>query len=379
MRIAICAGEASGDFLGAGLVAALARRYPYATFEGIAGPRMQAAGCRSLYPMARLSVMGLVEVAGRMPEVMAMRRALVRRYAADPPNVYIGVDAPDFNLSLESRLRERGIPTVHYASPSVWAWRRYRLAKIRRSVDRMLVLFPFEETFYAEHGVRARFVGHPLAQQVTWTDDPQPARRRLGLSSEGAVVALLPGSRMSEVGMLAEPLVEAAEWLARRQTGVRFVVPLVDPATTGRFQQTIDALHERAVFTLLEGDAHSAMEAADAVLLASGTATLEALLMGRPMVITYRTHPVTWGIGRRMVHIPFVGLPNLLAGRGVAPELLQDAATGSRLGAELLGLLRDPGARQRQRDAWRSIAGTLGEDASERAADAVCELLEERQ
>jgi lipid-A-disaccharide synthase len=328
--------------------------------------------------MSRLSVMGLAEVLGRMPEVMRMRGALERRFAAQPPDVYIGVDAPDFNLALERRLRARGIPTVHYASPSVWAWRRYRLPKIRRSVDLMLVLLPFEQAFYQEHGIEARFVGHPLAQQVAWSDDPGPARRRLGLPLQGQVVALLPGSRMSEVSRLAEPMVGTARWLLRRRPGMRFVVPLTDPEIAGRFRQAMDPVRDRAAFTLLDGDAHCAMEASDVVLLASGTATLEALLMGRPMVITYRTHPATWSIGRRMLHVPFVGLPNVLAGRAVAPELLQELATPQRLGAEVLGLLEHAGARRRQRERYRQIAGTLGEDASERAADAVCELLEAR-
>lgn len=379
IHIAIVAGETSGDQLGAGLIEALRSHYPQARFEGIAGPRMLAAGCESLYPMERLSVMGLVETAGRWPEVLTMRRDLLRRYRDDPPAAFIGVDAPDFNLSLERMLRETGVPTVHYASPSVWAWRRYRLPKIRRSVDRMLVLLPFEADFYAEHGIRADFVGHPLADQVTWTPGTVAARERLGLNEKGPVVALLPGSRMGEVGRLAGSMVGAARWLGGRKSGVRFVVPLIDSATTGRFQQAIDELHDRSAFTLLDGRAHDAMEAADVVLLASGTATLEALLVGRPMVITYRIHPMTWSIGRRMLHVPFVGLPNLLAGRLVAPELLQDAATPGRLGAAVLGLLNCAEGRERQTSTYAKIAQTLGSDASARAAQSVRDLLEERR
>ena len=329
--------------------------------------------------MERLSVMGLIETAGRWPEALSMRRALLRRYRDDPPAVFIGVDAPDFNLSLERKLREGGVPTVHYASPSVWAWRRYRLPKIRRSVDRMLVLLPFEAEFYAEHGIRADFVGHPLADQVAWTPDTGAARERLGLAKKGPLVALLPGSRMGEVGRLARSMVGAARWLGGRKSGVRFVVPLIDSETTERFQQAIDESHDRSVFTLLDGRAHDAMEAADAVLLASGTATLEALLLGRPMVITYRMHPMTWSIGRRMLHVPYVGLPNLLAGRLVAPELLQDAATPSRLGAAVLGLLNSAHGRERQRAAYAAIAQTLGSDASARAAESVRDVLEHRR
>ncbi len=379
MRIAVFAGEASGDLLGAELIAALKERYPRARFEGIAGPRMQAAGCASLFSMDRLAVMGLVEVAGRMPEVMHMRRAIARRYRADPPDVFVGVDAPDFNLHLEMRLKRAGIPTVHYVSPSVWAWRRYRVRKIRAGVDRMLVLFPFEERFYAEHGIQAHFVGHPLADRMQWSDDPGAARARLGLPVKTPVVALLPGSRTTEVGALAERLVGAAEWLARRRPQLRFVVPLVDSRTRERFQQAMGAVHGRAVFKLLDGDAHTAMAAADAVLLASGTASLEALLLGRPMVITYRTHPLTWAIGRRMLHVEHVGLPNLLAGDSVVPELLQDAASPARLGAAVLALLDSIAARERQRRAFRRIAGVLRNDASRRAAAVVAGLLEARR
>jgi lipid-A-disaccharide synthase len=378
MRIAIFAGETSGDVLGAGLIAALRERLPAARFEGIAGPRMLALGCESLYPMDRLAVMGLVEVAGRYPEIMRLRGRLARRYLADPPDVYIGIDAPDFNLHLQMRLRRAGIPTVHYVSPSVWAWRRYRIRKIRAGVDRMLVLFPFEQAFYAGHGVDARFVGHPLADAIEGSEDTAAARRRLGLPARVPVVALLPGSRMMELDALADVMVGAAHWLAGRREAVRFVVPLVDYATRQRFQRAIDVSPGRAQFALLDGDAHTAMEAADVVLLASGTASLEALLLDRPMVITYRTHPLTWAIGRRLLHVPHVGLPNLLAGRAIVAELLQGDATPRRLGAEVLALLDSGAARAAQREAFRGIAHSLRNDASARAADAVVDLLQAR-
>jgi len=374
MLIAVVAGEASGDLLGEGLIEALRKRFPQARFEGIGGPRMQAAGCESLYPMQRLSVMGLAEVAGRMPEVMRLRRRLAGRWLADPPAAFVGIDAPDFNLHLEMRLRAGGVPTVHYVSPSVWAWRRYRVRKIRAGVDRMLALFPFEEAFYARHGVAACFVGHPLADRLREVADPAPARMRLGLSPHGPVVALLPGSRLTEVAAMADSLVGAAHWLESRRPGIRFVVPFIDRATRERFQQAIQSLQGGAVFNLLDGDANGAMAAADVVLLASGTATLEALLLGRAMVITYRTHPITWAIGSRLLHVSCVGLPNLLAGRMIAPELLQHAATPQRLGAEVLALLASPAGRARQHTAWRTIATTLRRGASERAAAAVAEL-----
>jgi lipid-A-disaccharide synthase len=376
MRVAIVAGEASGDLLGAGLMDALNARYPQMRFEGIGGPRMTAAGCESLYPMERLSVMGLAEVAGRMPEVMGLRRRLARRYRASPPDLFVGVDAPDFNLHLEMRLKRFAIRTVHYVSPSVWAWRRYRLRKIRAGVDLMLTLFPFETALYADSGIEARFVGHPLADAIVANADPRGARERLGLAPAGPVVALLPGSRMTEVVPLAPVLVQTANWLVRRLPGLVFVVPLVDRSTRECFQQAIDATHGGAVFKLLDGDARSAMEAADVVALASGTATLEALLLGRPMVVTYRTHPITWAVGKRMLHVPWVGLPNLLAGRMIAPELLQDAASPSTLGAEVLALLKSPTDRDRQCRAYRRLAAEMGRNASQRAADAVAQLLE---
>ncbi|MDH3413729.1 MAG: lipid-A-disaccharide synthase, partial [Gammaproteobacteria bacterium] len=236
MRVVITAGEASGDQLGAGLIHAIKARRPDAVFQGIAGPRMQAAGCESFYPMERLSVMGLFEAFGRFVEVIPMRRRLARRLIADPPDVLVGIDAPDFNLSLELMLKQAGIPTVHYVSPSVWAWRRYRLKKIARAVDRMLVLFPFERDFYQRLSIPVSFVGHPMADDIPMQTDRIAARRALGLPEEGECVALLPGSRVSEVRFLAEPLVQTAVWLEQRRPGLRFVTPLADAATRSLFE-----------------------------------------------------------------------------------------------------------------------------------------------
>ncbi|MFT5176485.1 MAG: lipid-A-disaccharide synthase [Gammaproteobacteria bacterium] len=375
MRIALFAGEASGDLLGAGLIRSLRSRFPSADFEGIAGPLMQAEGCHSIYPMERLSVMGLAEVAGRMPEVLRMRATLARRYIETPPDVFVGIDAPDFNLHLEMRLKRAGIKIVHYVSPSVWAWRQYRLRKIKAGVDRMLVLFPFEAQFYAQHGVDVRFVGHPLADELQSCPDHSQARSALRLPCAGQVVALLPGSRNTEVEALSARLIGSAHWLAARRSPLSFVVPLISDSTHERFAR---ALHESpgpAVFKLIRGDARTAMAAADVVLLASGTATLEALLIGRPMVITYRTHPLTWAIGRRMLNVDCVGLPNLLAGRPLVAELLQDAGSPRRLGAEVLALLDCAQARSSQVGEFAAIAATLRNNASECAADAIAEVI----
>jgi lipid-A-disaccharide synthase len=375
LRIAIIAGEASGDLLGAGLIRAVAARYPRARFEGIAGPRMTAAGCEILYPMERLSVIGLLETLRRYRELRDVRKRLIKRFIDDPPDLFVGVDAPDFNLSLELALHRAGIPTLHYASPQVWAWRRYRLPKIRRAVDMMLTLFPFEEAFFREHGVRARFVGHPLADRIP--DDPGSgaARAELGLAADAEVVAILPGSRLSEVSLLADTMVRAACWLVQRRPAVRFVVPLVNDLVRERFEAAMAACADCPEMQLLAGDARGAMTAADAVLLASGTATLEALLLKRPMVITYRLSPLSWWVASMVVKVPFAGLPNLLAGGPVVPEFLQDAATPENLGGALLDFLEDPGRAERLKEEFRRIHAKLRNQADERAADAALEVM----
>jgi lipid-A-disaccharide synthase len=375
LRIAIIAGEASGDLLGAGLIRAVTARYPEARFEGIAGPRMVAAGCETLYPMERLSVIGLFETLRRYRELHGVRRRLTRRFFEDPPDLFVGIDAPDFNLSLELALRRAGILTVHYVSPQVWAWRRYRLPKIRRAVDMMLTLFPFEEKFFRERGVCARFVGHPLADSIPEVPDQGAARRALELPPDCEVVAILPGSRLSEVSLLAEPMVAAARWLAQRRPGIRFLVPLVNDQVRHRFEAARSALSDCPEMLLLDADARTAMTAADAVLLASGTATLEALLLKRPMVITYRLGRLSWWIASIAVKVPFAGLPNLLAGKAVVPELLQNDAEPEKLGAALLEFLEDPKLAGALKEEFRRIHGVLRNQADERAADAVLEVM----
>ena len=375
MRIAIIAGEASGDLLGAGLIRAITARYPEARFEGIAGPRMIAAGCEVLYPMERLSVIGLLETLRRYRELRGVRRRLIKRFIDDPPDLFVGVDAPDFNLSVELALHRSGVSTLHYASPQVWAWRRYRLPKIRRAVDMILTLFPFEEAFFREHGVEARFVGHPLADEIPDDPDSGASRSELGLPADAEVVAILPGSRVSEVSLLADTMVGAACWLGQRRPAVKFVVPLVNDLVRERFEAAMAACPDCPEMQLLAGDARVAMSAADAVLLASGTATLEALLLKRPMVITYRLSPLSWWVASMVVKVPFVGLPNLLADEPVVPEFLQDDATPENLGGALLGFLEDPGSTERLKEEFRRIHGRLRNHADERAADAALEVM----
>ena len=357
---------------------AIRARHPTARFEGICGPQMMAVGCESLYPMERLSVLGLFETFGRYPELIPMRRRIARQLIDDPPDVFVGVDAPDFNLNLELMLREAGIPTVHYASPTVWAWRQYRLRKIRRAVDLMLTLFPFEAEFYQSHGMHARFVGHPLADMIPERSDRGAARDALGIAREGKVVALLPGRRKTEVDFLAEPMLGAARWLAARRQGLEFVVPLVDGTVRARFEQALAKCPDHPSMRLIDGNARDAMTAADVVLLASGTASLEAMLLKRPMVIVYRMMTLTWLIANIVVHSSYIGLPNLLAKKRLVPELLQNDVVPERMGAEVLRFLDDPALVEALEREFHDIHAVLRNDASERAAEAVLELVGQR-
>ena len=378
LRIAIVAGEASGDQLAAGLIAALRERGVDVQAEGIFGAEVEALGYASCYPMQRLSVMGLFESFGRYPELLPLRARLARQWANDRPDMFIGVDAPDFNLTLELALRRAGIPTVHYVSPSVWAWRRYRIRKIARAVDRMLTLFPFEADFYREHRVPVTFVGHPLADRIPMVTDRDACRRELGVATGGPVIALLPGSRISEVRYLAEPLLATAAWLHARRPEMRFLVPLVDDVTRECFTAAMSAWPRNVPLALVEGRARTVMGAADTVLLASGTATLEALLVKRPMVVTYRTTEATYRIMKAMFHVRHVGLPNLLAGRELVPELLQHDAVPERLGPAVLGLLDDRARCEHLMRVFTAMHKELRGGASERAARAVLEVAAQR-
>lgn len=375
LRVSIVAGEASGDVLGAGVLQALAARCPSIEIVGIGGERMIAAGCQSLYPMERLSVMGLVEVLGRYPEIRGLRRRLVQQLLTQRPDVFIGIDAPDFNLPVEAVLRKAGITTVHYVSPQVWAWRRYRMRRIARAVDCMLTLFPFEEAFYKQYQVPVRYVGHPLADQIPITVDHQGARRSLGLPCESQVVALLPGSRMQEIRRLAPTMLAAAHWLLARRNELWFVVPVASSPARAYLERLLQFRGADLPVTLVAGNARTAMAAADVVLVASGTATLEALLLKRPMVITYRTARLTYHLAKAMVSVSHVGLPNLLGGRSLVPELLQDDATPERLGAAVLDWLARSPRRAALQAEFERIHGDLRRGADSRAAEAVLELL----
>lgn len=369
LRIALVAGEASGDILGSGLMRAIKARHPQVEFIGVGGPLMEAEGMVSYFPMERLSVMGLVEVLGRLRELMAKRKALIQTLIAEKPDVFIGIDAPDFTLNIELQLRRAGIKTVHYVSPSVWAWRQKRVLKIREGCDLMLTLLPFEARFYEEKGVPVKFVGHPLADTIPLQADRAAARAELGLDT-GPVIALMPGSRGGEVGRLGGLFFDAAQRLIALRPGVKFVLPCASPQRREQVEQLL-AGRDLPVL-LLDGRSHVALAACDAVLIASGTATLEALLYKRPMVVAYRMAPVTFWILKRLVKSPYVSLPNLLAQRMLVPELLQDDATAEALAMQILPLLDDA---QVQTAGFDEIHRTLRRDASNQAADAVLNLI----
>jgi lipid-A-disaccharide synthase len=377
LRVGIVANEASGDILGAALAREIRRRRPDVRFVGVAGPRMQEAGCESLFAMERLSVMGLMEVLAHLRELLRLRRDLFRYFIEDPPDVFIGVDAPDFNLGLERRLREAGIRTVHMVSPTVWAWRPGRVKTIRRSVDLMLSVFPFEETFLRRHGVPARYVGHPLADEIPVEIDRAAARGALGLPQVAPIIALLPGSRMGEVERLAEPFLETARRCLAARPDLQFAVPLVSTRLRERFAEELARVAPRLPVTLVDGRSREVLAAADVVLTASGTATLETLLSKRPMVVAYRVHPISYHLVKQLglVKVPYIAMANLLAEQELAPEFIQDRCRAELLAPAVLAFLDDPAAVAEIQAKYRDIHLGLRKDAAASAARAVLELV----
>lgn len=376
MRIAVVVGETSGDMLGSGLMKALKKRYPDATFEGIGGPLMEEQGFESFVPMERLAVMGLVEILGRLFELLKVRKQLIQRWVADPPDIFIGIDAPEFNTKLEYHLRSHGIPTVHYVSPSVWAWRSGRIHKIRKSVDLMLTLFPFEARFYEEHNVPVRVVGHNLADKIPLEPDTATAREHLKLSTENQLVCLMPGSRGSEVEKLGPVFIKAAKILSAQNDKLRFILPAANTQRKHQIEEIITENGMQSIITVTEGNSQECMKAADVILLASGTATLEGMLFKKPMVVSYIVSPVTAMIMRRLLKQPFISLPNLLAGREVVPEILQEAATPENLAKAVRERLEDETLIGQLHETFLFIHKQLRRNADQAAADAVSQLLE---
>lgn len=381
LRIGIVAGEVSGDTLGAGLIRELKSRYPDAEFIGICGPQMQAEGGVSLFPMERLSVMGLVEVLGRLRELFGIRDQLVEKFLAVKIDVFIGIDAPDFNLRLDESLKPAGIPVVHYVSPSVWAWRQGRVEGIRQCVDTVLCLLPFEKKFYDEHQVDAVFVGHPLADSLPLENDTAAARADLGLPAESEYIALLPGSRGGEVNRIAPMLFAAAKLILQKRPQSRFIIPAINAERRVDIERHLTAAGLAAeVFDDRRGAGvgRQVMSAADAVVLASGTATLEAMLLKKPMVVAYRLHWLTYLIARFLVKSLYVSLPNLLANEKLVPELIQGAATPEAIAAETLRWLEDQPYRRSRVQRFTALHEDLRQNADVKAADAVQHLLKKQ-
>lgn len=367
-ELAMVAGEASGDLLASLVLVQLRTARPALHAAGIGGPRMAAQGFQAWWPAERLAVRGFVEVFGRLPELFAIRRRLAQRLLAAPPKVFVGIDAPDFNLGLERRLRAAGVPTVHFVSPSLWAWRRERLTRIAQSVEHMLCVFPFEPEIYRGSGVRATYVGHPLADVIPRVPDRAAARSRLGLRHDAPLVALLPGSRQAEVQHLLPVFLQAARLIAARHTACEFVLPVAGAELRARIEGEC-AAHDGLRLRVLEGRSHDALEAADGVLVASGTASLEAALYKRPMVIAYRMPWLSWQVLKGRNYLPWVGLPNILANRSLVPELLQQACTPQALAEGLLAQWDDAAALSRLDDEFTALHDRLRQGCAQRVAD----------
>jgi len=372
--IALVAGETSGDILGAGLIRALKAKHPDTRFVGVAGPRMQAEGCEAWYEMEELAVMGIVEVLGRLPRLIKIGGDLTRRFTALKPDVFVGIDAPDFNITLEGRLKRQGIRTIHYVSPSVWAWRQKRVFKIGRNTNMVLAFLPFEKAFYDRFNVPCRFIGHTMADAMPLQPDKLAARRTLGIAEDAHCLALLPGSRGAEVEMLSADFLRTAQILRHTWPDLEIVVPLVNAKRREQFEQIKAQVAPELTMHLLDGHGREAMVASDAALLASGTAALECMLAKCPMVVGYRMKPVTFWLAERLVKTDYVSLPNLLAGRELVKELLQDECQPEKLAAALKPLLMPGETRKALLDTFTELHQQIRWNADEQAAQAVLEL-----
>ncbi|TNH72949.1 lipid-A-disaccharide synthase [Aeromonas hydrophila] len=373
VRIGIVAGEVSGDILAAGLVRELQARYPDAQFEGIAGPRMQALGVKALFEMEELSVMGITEVLGRLPRILKVRRELLRHFIANPPDIFVGVDAPDFNIGVELKLRRAGIKTVHYVSPSVWAWRQNRIHKIKAATDMVLAFLPFEKAFYDRYDAPCRFVGHTMADDIPLVPDQAAVRRTLGIDANRRWLAVLPGSRSAEVGFMSPLFLEACKHLTVRYPDLGFIVPLVNQKRREQFLAIKAELAPDLDMVLLEGQGREAMIAADVVMLASGTAALEAMLVKKPMVVGYKLKPFSYWLAQRLVKTEFVSLPNLLAGRMLVPELIQHECTPENLVVEVSKFFEHDNSALV--NTFTELHQLIRCNADQQAAEAVAELL----
>ncbi|HGE6065767.1 TPA: lipid-A-disaccharide synthase [Vibrio cholerae] len=374
LRIGIVVGELSGDTLGEGFIKAIRARYPDAEFVGIGGPKMNALGCQSLFDMEELAVMGLVEVLGRLPRLLKVKAELVKYFTANPPDVFVGIDAPDFNLRLELSLKQAGIKTVHYVSPSVWAWRQNRIHGIAAATHLVLAFLPFEKAFYDKFNVPCEFIGHTLADSIPLASDKLAARQLLGLDEQRRWLAVLPGSRGSEMKMLAEPFIATCQKLQARYPDLGFVVALVNAKRRAQFEQAWQQVAPELNFVLVDDTARNVITASDVVMLASGTVALECMLIKRPMVVGYRVNAFTAFLAKRLLKTPYVSLPNILAGEELVKELLQDACTVDNLYHEVSRLLESD--NQALMDKFTEMHQWIRKDADQQAAQAVLHLIQ---
>jgi lipid-A-disaccharide synthase len=381
LRIGIIAGEASGDALGAGLINALREKYSNLEIEGIAGPKMIQAGCKAIYPMDKLAVMGIIEPLKHLPELIKIRSQLGKHFLKNPPDVFIGIDAPDFNLGLEVRLKKAGIPVVHYVSPTVWAWRKGRIHKIKRAVDLMLTLFPFEVGIYKEHNISVKCVGHTLADEI----DPNLSlekenflmvRKKLGLQPDSKILALLPGSRAMELKHLAEVFLHAAKICVNAIPELKIITAMANTKRRKQFEEIIERVSPKLPITIYDGNAQEVILASDAVLLAGGTVALETLLLKRPMVVAYKMSRLNYLIGKALIKIDYFSLPNLIAGKRIVPEFLQKEVIPETLATNILQQLNDVSKKDELIAEFAKIHQKLRRDASKQAAEAVIELAE---
>ncbi len=379
MKVGILAGEASGDLLGAKLIHALRERYPTVTVYGIGGPAMIAAGCHSLFDIERLAVMGFVEPLKRLPDLLKLRRDLYHHFLKNPPDIFIGIDAPDFNIGLEMKLREAGIPVVHYVSPSVWAWRQYRVHKIAKAVDLMLTLLPFEAQFYEQHHVPVRYVGHPLAEQIPLEPDQLAARRALCLDENAVYIALLPGSRNQEIRYMAEPFLQAAKLVWEQNKEVRFITSHVNEKRYQEFYDAYQRIAPEIPLTFFTRRSPDVMAASDMVVVTSGTATLETMLYKKPMIIAYRMSAFTYLLAKWLVKTKYVGLPNLLANELIVPELIQEAANPENIADYLLGYLNHPEKVQTIKTKFTQLHLSLRMQSAKTAVDAIANVIAQKK
>ena len=385
LTIGIVSGEASGDILGAGLMRALKSRHSDIVFEGIGGPQMIDQGFNSHFPMERLSVMGFVEPFKRLPELLNIRKTIKQHFTDNPPDLFIGIDSPDFTLNIEAHLREQGILTAHYVSPSVWVWRQGRIKLIAKAVDRMLTLLPFEADFYHQHNVPVTFVGHPLADQFTEDDNALAeqqceARQQFGFGEQDTVVGVLPGSRGGEIKQIGKPFVDTVRWCLHQRSDLKFIIPAANEKRMLQLQALIKEHGKGLPIKLVDGQSKAVMQAADTLLIASGTTALEAMLLKKPMVVAYRFHPATYYLGRWMVNLTFFALPNLLAGEKLVPEVLQRDVRPEMLGPLVLdSLAMDESTRQGLISRFKSLHQQLKQNASERAAEVLLKMINNRR